>query len=183
MTTDARDIPAKVGERRRSRVLRWILEGVLLVGAFFAISGWQERHLIDKGAVAPAFDLPDLTGHRVSLESLRGHRVLLHFWAPWCGVCRREFGTLSALNRHLDPNEKLVSLIADAPATEELRHFVAEHEIDYPVLIANDDVVRAFHVTAFPTNYYLDADGRVRDHTIGMTTRFAAQARLGCAKR
>jgi cytochrome oxidase Cu insertion factor (SCO1/SenC/PrrC family) len=32
---------------------------------------------------APAFTLPDLQGKPTSLESVRGHVVLLFFWATW----------------------------------------------------------------------------------------------------
>ncbi len=32
---------------------------------------------------APGFTLPDLQGHLVRLEALRGRVVLLYFWATW----------------------------------------------------------------------------------------------------
>ena len=35
------------------------------------------------GKVAPAFELSDLGGTAVSLESLRGRPVMLNFWATW----------------------------------------------------------------------------------------------------
>jgi cytochrome oxidase Cu insertion factor (SCO1/SenC/PrrC family) len=32
---------------------------------------------------APGFTLPDLQGHSVRLEALRGRVVLLYFWTTW----------------------------------------------------------------------------------------------------
>jgi cytochrome oxidase Cu insertion factor (SCO1/SenC/PrrC family) len=32
---------------------------------------------------APAFALPDLAGNTVSLADLKGHLVLVFFWATW----------------------------------------------------------------------------------------------------
>jgi thiol-disulfide isomerase/thioredoxin len=39
---------------------------------------------------APRFELPDAQGRIVSLESLKGNVVILHFWATWCPPCLGE---------------------------------------------------------------------------------------------
>jgi peroxiredoxin len=49
------------------------------------------------GEAAPALTLPDLDGHPVSLESLRGSWVVLHFTASWCPFCDTEAPYLGAL--------------------------------------------------------------------------------------
>jgi len=123
-----------------------------------------------------------LSGETVDLSALRGKRVLLHFWATWCGVCRREFSALESLQGGLDEDEVLLTVVADGEDTERLRAFVAEHGITYPVLLGNDDLVHAFGVGAFPTNFFIDASGHVAGSTVGMSTRWAMGARLGCAR-
>jgi peroxiredoxin len=153
------------------------------VGIYFAISAWQERRLIHTSKSAPNFTLSTLDGRSVSLESLRGKRVLLHFWATWCGVCRREFDALNAVHHRLGPGEALLSVVADADDPERIRSFVSEHGIEYPVLLGTNAVLRAFHVDVFPTNYYVDGSGVITSHTIGMSTRFALASRLGCTRR
>ncbi len=47
------------------------------------------------GQCAPDFALSDLHGNRVSLAALRGHPVLLHFWAVGCSTCRAEYPDFS----------------------------------------------------------------------------------------
>ena len=37
----------------------------------------------DSGIMAPAFTLPDLGGHRVSVSSPAGSAALVVFWATW----------------------------------------------------------------------------------------------------
>jgi peroxiredoxin len=169
--------------RASRRLRRLLLEVIAVAGVYLAVSAWQERRLIRTNKPAPNFTLEALDGRSVSLESLRGKRVLVHFWATWCGVCRREFGALNAVNRRLGPDEALLTVVADSDDRERIRGFVTEHDIDYPVLLGTDAVLRAFHVDMFPTNYYVDGSGMIVSHTIGMSTRFALASRLGCAKR
>jgi thiol-disulfide isomerase/thioredoxin len=118
----------------------------------------------------------------VSLESLRGKRVLVHLWATWCGVCRMELGALEAVHAGLGPDEALVSIVADAEDRTAVAAFVKEHGIRYPVLLGTDEVLRAFRVTAFPTNYYLDGSGAIRGATVGMSTRLSMKVRLALAR-
>jgi peroxiredoxin len=158
---------------------RWAIEIAVVVGLYLALTAYQGRHLLHAQSAAPPFELTALDGRRVSLESLRGKRVALQFWATWCGVCRREEGALNAVAKTLDRDEALYAVVGDSDDVEKVREFVAREHIDYPVLLGTSDVLAAYHVEAFPTTYYLDADGRVGSRTVGMATRYSMRARLG----
>ena len=45
--------------------------------------GALDFHAYESPKPAPAFSLPDLTGHTWTLAELRGKVVLLFFWATW----------------------------------------------------------------------------------------------------
>jgi thiol-disulfide isomerase/thioredoxin len=104
--------------------------------------------------------------------------VLVHFWATWCGVCGLELGSLNALHARLPANTTLVTVVADGADREHIERFVKEHDIRYPVLIADEEAMQRFAVKAFPTNYYVDETGVVESVTVGMSTRWAMWLRL-----
>jgi thiol-disulfide isomerase/thioredoxin len=161
---------------------RWAMEIAALVGFYLALTAYQERYLLHAHTAAPSFELTALDGRKVSLESLRSKRVALQFWATWCGVCRREEGALNAVAKGLEPDEALYAVVADSDDVEKVRDFVAREHIEYPVLLGTGDVLAAYHVQAFPTTYYVDAQGRIGSRTVGMGTRYSMRARLGALR-
>src|SRR5512142_634832 len=53
------------------------------------------------GEQAPALELTDLDGAKVSLAKLKGQVVVVNFWATWCPPCREEMPSLVALGKEL----------------------------------------------------------------------------------
>lgn len=49
------------------------------------------------GRVAPDLKLKDLQGRAQRLSALRGHIVVVNFWATWCAPCQEELPRLSKL--------------------------------------------------------------------------------------
>lgn len=164
------------------RLRRFGLEfGVILV-VFFGLGLWQTRGLLPRGEALPEFDLVDLEGKRATLSDYRGKTLLVHFWATWCGVCRQEFSALNALHENLEPDEALVTVVADSKDRARLARFIREHQLEYPVLLGTPELLENYKIEAFPTNYYVDRAGLLRDKTVGLSTRLSMGARMACTK-
>jgi peroxiredoxin len=146
----------------------------------WALAGlYQTRtHTGKAGAPAPTFTLLDLSGREVSLDEFRNKKVLLHFFATWCGVCKVELPSIRRVNANLDDDEVLLAIAEDADDVEALRSFAREHDLKYPILLATPEVLRAYGVSAFPTNYYVNGDGSVDSSSTGLATWLGMTLRL-----
>lgn len=164
------------------RVIGWGLQLAVLGLVLWLVTSWQQRDLVPQGDSAPGFELRDLTGKTVRLEDYRGKQVVVHFWATWCGVCRREFGDLNAFQAERGDGVALLTIVADGESPEALQDFVAEHDLRYPVLLGTPEVLAAYAVRAYPTSYIVGADGRIQDRTVGYTPEWSLRARASCAR-
>lgn len=167
---------------RLRRLRRFVLEFGVILCVFFGLGLWQTRSLLPRGEPLPEFDLVDLDGKRVTLADYRGKTLLVHVWATWCGVCRQEFTALSALHENLAPDEALVTIVADGNDRTRLTRFLREHQLEYPVLLGTRELLEDYKIEAFPTNYYVDGSGLLRDKTVGLSTRLSMRTRMACAK-
>lgn len=118
----------------------------------------------------PDFSLPDLRGVSHGLADWRGRPLVVNFWATWCEPCRREIPLLRAMRRENAGNHlEVVGIAIDHP--EEVRKFVEELGIDYPILVGERgglEAVTALGVdTVLPFTVFADAGGRIVTLKIG----------------
>jgi cytochrome c-type biogenesis protein len=117
---------------------------------------------------APQVQFQTLTGQPFTLGQLRGHVVLLNFWATWCIPCREEIPVLNAMQHELEGKGLKVigaSLEDTAEGVDAYQKDVRKFE--YQVLVGGDDAKAKFGGTPLPTTYLIDRDGRIRQKIIG----------------
>jgi thiol-disulfide isomerase/thioredoxin len=111
---------------------------------------------------APDFKLGDLDGKPLTLAAAHGKVVLLNFWATWCGPCREEIPDLIALQAKYKDNLQIIGISVDDDEADIVKKVVLQTGINYPVAMASPDVRMQYGgVTALPTSFVLDAEGRV----------------------
>jgi peroxiredoxin len=118
-----------------------------------AVAHLKERHLaaniLPVGAKAPAFELQDHDGKRVSSSDLlaRGCLVLCFIRGRWCPFC---VGQMEAMNLVVSQIERAgASLVAISPQTVQQSYFMRDqHKLRFPLLSdAGNQVARKFGLT------------------------------------
>ena len=81
----------------------------------------------------PDLELKTLDGEKIRLSELKGHPVVLSFWASWCGPCRRELPVLVKLNAELK-DKGLVMLGVNDEGKAIGRQYTEEAKLNFRTL-------------------------------------------------
>ena len=87
------------------------------------------------GELMPRFDLPDESGHLISLSSLlqRGPVVISINRGHWCPYCKLELRSLAAINNQIERlGAQVVSIMPDSARFTDV--YVANNDLPFPVL-------------------------------------------------
>jgi cytochrome c biogenesis protein CcmG/thiol:disulfide interchange protein DsbE len=174
------------------RLVRWtamLLPVAALVALLAAASVRRERALAVGAALArgetppvPALVLPVLRAANapgtagvappapagaegtpgIALRALRGHPLVLNFWASWCAPCKEEAPLLARLAHDYAPRGVLVVGIDTQDLEAPARAFLGRYGITY-VNVRDPDgsAGRAFGTTGVPETFFVDAAGRI----------------------
>lgn len=157
------------------RARRWVEIGLWLVLIVFVGRRiWPQvaalAGVAAANAAAPRFELTALDGTPVGTDELRGKVVLVNFWATWCPPCRVEMPSFQrTYDAHKDEGFAVVGISMDATGSDDVRRFLADRHIDYPVAMASGKVVQDFGgVALLPTSFLIDKYGRTRYEVRGI---------------
>lgn len=116
------------------------------------------------GNRAPDFTLQTVDGKEVSLKSLRGKKVVINFWATWCGPCVGELPYFQDITRTWKENELVILAINLEENVSTVRNFLAGERFTFPVLLDTEGAVgKRYNVSSIPRTFFIDRDGIIRE--------------------
>jgi len=106
-----------------------------------------------------------------TLAALRGHPVLLDFWATWCGPCQMEAPIVDKIAQRHRADGLAVIGVNTSDESGNAARWAKSHGITYPIAFDSEQrVARAFGVENLPTLVILSKDGKVAAVRTGITS-------------
>ncbi len=146
-----------------SAILKLLVAAILILTT--AALGWAQN--------AADFTLKDVVkGQEYTLSQFKGKVVLLNFFTFLCGPCRQEMPHLNEIDKELKSRGFQTLGIGLASEPAQLRSLTEKLGLDYPVLIGNDQVSKAYgNVEMVPTTFIIDKNGKIVQKILGARSK------------
>ena len=143
---------------------RWsvlFLATVLFLASQYAVGADPAGNI--PATTAPDFVLKNSSGQNIRLRELRGHVVMINFWATWCGPCRDEMPKLEQLYRqYLGAGFTVIGVNIDDNRDNAIG-LSKKLGVSFPILFDKDkQVSKLYKVDAMPSSVLIDRDGKLR---------------------
>src|SRR5688500_2235053 len=163
--------PEQTGARKHERVgvgrgrAAFVIPALILVGLLawgFLAPGAPPQE------AAPDFELELLEGGTLSSEDLKGHPVVLNFWASWCIPCREEMPAFERMwDRYRDDGIRIVGVNLQ-DSRQGAQEFVDDVQVTYPIALDDDGSLASdLGVRGLPQTFFIDEDFRFEKISAG----------------
>lgn len=118
--------------------------------------------------VAENFKISDYDGKTYELSQSRGKWVFLHFWASWCGPCRKEMPIVYQLQKQLAGKPIDIILINTAEDEDTIFGFLGSVAPDLHSYMDKDGALtEVWAPRGLPTTFFIDPQGHKRYLALG----------------
>ena len=125
-------------------------------------------HLIPSRA--PDIHLNFINGQTINVHSYKGKPLLVTFWSITCTFCLEEIPALTKLYNELNPHGfEIIGIAMSYDPPNRVVELSKKRKIPYSIALdINSDAEMAFgRIRATPTNFLIDADGKIVQRNIG----------------
>jgi len=131
---------------------------------------------------APVFSISIANGKYITSPELRGHVVVLAFWATWCAPCiRSELPKLESVYKSLHGNPDVVFFgVVFGDSRDRAETFAEREKLSLPLAYDTNKAGASLGVDGPPRVFVMDKAGNIRldvaggDESEGLETRLPA---------
>ncbi len=145
-------------------MLALMLDGALLAAPAYSIEG-GDAQLPRVGDRAPEISLKKLlqapSQAEASLDRLRGHVVILEFWATWCGPCASSMTHLSRLAERFKDKPVHIIAISSEEETDLLKYLRRRPAQIWIGVDDNEATFKRYQPRIIPHTVLIDRQGKI----------------------
>lgn len=115
------------------------------------------------------FELTDVNGQKINLESLKGRVCVVDIWGTWCPPCRQEVpGFVKLQDEYGKYGLQIVGLNDERGPSEEanvatVKNFIDNNSMNYPCALVSEEIMEQLpEFKGYPTTLFIDHHGKVR---------------------
>jgi len=169
------NVTAAPAARLRFRPAHFILiAGLIALVVIFAVKPAPTPTAIGQ---MPKFSLVRIAGGDLKSEDLKGKVAVIDFWASWCSPCKVEIPQYNKVVASMAGKDfQMIGYAVDSGTIDEVRKSAQELGIQYPVVMATDEVTAAFgNYRGLPTTFIIGKNGKIYKKYEGTSAGKVAQ--------
>ena len=143
------------------KLLAGVAVVVIAAVAYFSLSSRQP---------APQVTYTDLTGQKITSDSLKGKVVMVNFWATSCVTCIKEMPQMvQTYNKYKDQGLEFVAVAMSYDPPAYVANFAKTRQLPFSVAIDNTgNIARSFgDVKLTPTTFLINKRGEIVKRYVG----------------
>ncbi len=156
---------------------RFLKEGIItLILAFILVNviSYFKRPQLTFDTL-PSMTIPMVNGKEFHSDAYHDKPLIVHFWATWCPTCKLEISNFNTIANEYN----LITIAVQSGENEALKKFMKEKELTFPLINDRNGVLaKKFAISAYPTTFIFDKDGKVAFSEVGYTSTWGIKLRM-----
>ncbi len=120
------------------------------------------------GDLGPDFTLNTAGGSQMKLSDYRGKRVILNFWASWCGPCQFEIPVLKATDEEWSKAGVTIIAVSTQDNPDSTISYIKAKELKFIVPVdPPGNAAKLYGVRGLPSTFFINEKGIITSIKVG----------------